>query len=139
MSDFSTALDAAKHGMHIAREDWGPGGGRNRRVFQVRNIRAAMPISSRGLSGSDPIDLPSATVSHIILSPFLVVETSDARFAPYAPSQEDLLAKDWLIGSDMRELDMERAKANMDRSRQSSRMQAMAAAQQQNPYKTPFF
>lgn len=86
LMNFSIALDLIKKGLRVAREGWN---GRDMFIFLVPGSR--FEVSRLPLLGIYAAGTPIHYHAHIDMC------TADGKIVPWAASQTDLLAEDWLI------------------------------------------
>jgi len=86
LMNFSIALDLIKKGLRVAREGWN---GDDMFIFLVPGSR--FEVSRPPLLGAYAAGTPIDYHAHIDM------RTADGYVVPWAASQTDLLADDWLI------------------------------------------
>lgn len=88
MQDFSRALVDCRLGRKISRDGWNASG--QYVVFQ-RGYPNGIPINA---NTAEATGIPEGTVC--VFRPYLMLCTVDGSFVPWAPSQSDVLALDWI-------------------------------------------
>lgn len=82
---FGLALEVLKLGVKVARAGWN-GKGRWLSIIDGENW---------GIGGKAPYDFPNG--EHVHHQPFIGMKTAQAMFTPWAATQSDMLANDWLL------------------------------------------
>jgi hypothetical protein len=86
--DFSQALISIRLGDRMSRKAWG-----DPEVFVVfqKGYPEGIGINA---NTSEAIGLPEGTV--VAFQPYLIKRSEDGSFAPWTPTQADILAGDWV-------------------------------------------
>lgn len=82
---FSQALERLKEGKKIQRSGWN-----GQWVVLQKAYPDGIPINK---NTAEATGIPEGTVMKF--HPYLMIKTADGTFAPWAPSQTDILANDW--------------------------------------------
>lgn len=86
--NFSDALTATKRGYRAFRQDWKATG---QFIVYQRGYPDGIAINS---NTAEATGIPEGTVCRF--QPYLMKCTVGGAFIPWSPSQEDILAEDWL-------------------------------------------
>lgn len=85
--DFGQALSSVKAGKRVAREGWN---GKGMWLFYVSHESYGVDCAVLGLD-------PETTDAGPVMRPWIGIKNVDDQFMPWAPSQSDMLAEDWIV------------------------------------------